>query len=174
MHLYNNACGYNFYLFFATADNNDAEFVEEPHGEGYEKEGKCVGGGSDDGGDDEQNYDDVAAIAVHHLRTDKPHAAEYATQNGNFKDDAHREAQHQECFEIGGERHGVCHHRTHLVSAKKAKRKWEYQIVSKQQPCNEHCVSADYEAHGVLTLTSIERRRYEVEQQIDDVGRRCQ
>ena len=142
--------------------NKYTEFIEQPHGEGYDGEGEYIRGGGDDGGYDEQGHNDVATVVGHHAGIDDSHAAENPTDNGNLEDDAHGKAGHHQCVHIGVDGDGVGHHFAHLVSAKETEDKGEYEKVAKQDTKDKHYITTTDKANGILPFVSIEGRGDEV------------
>lgn len=155
---------------WSLADNQDADFVEQPHGQGHEAEGKDVGGGGDDGSDDEQNHDDVAAVVAHHPGIDEAHAAQNPADDGNFKQDTHGEADAHQCVHVGLQGDGVGHCLAHLVAAEETEYQGKDEEIAEQYAEHEHDVSGHYQTDGIALLVGVEGRGDEVEEQIDEVG----
>ena len=126
-------------LYFT--DNQNAGFVEQPHGEGYDAEGEAIGSGSDDGSNDEQSHNDVATIVAHHLCIDEPHASENPTDDGDFKQYAHGETDAHQCVHIGFNGNGVGHGFAHLIGTKETEYQRENKKIAEQYAEHEHGVS---------------------------------
>lgn len=152
------------------ADNQDADFVEQPHGQGHETEGEDIGGGGDDGCYNEQGHDDVAAVMAHHPGIDEAHAAQYPADDGYFGQDAHGEGNAHQGIHVGLQGDGVGHCLAHLVAAEETEYQWKDEEIAEQYAEHEHDVSGHYQADGVAPLVAVESGGDKVEEQIDEVG----
>lgn len=123
------------------ADNQNADLVEQPHGKGYDGKGENIGSGSDDGGNDEQSHNDVATIVAHHLCIDEPHAAENPTDDGDFKQNAHGEADAHQCVHIGFDGNSVCNSLAHLIGTQETENQRENKEITEQYTEHKHGVS---------------------------------
>jgi len=123
------------------ADNQNADLVEQPHGEGYDAEGEDIGSGSDDGCNDEQSHNDVATIVAHHLCIDETHAAENPTDDGDFKQYTHGETDAHQSVHVGLDGNGVCNGLADLVGTQETENQRENKKITEQYTEHEHGVS---------------------------------
>lgn len=152
------------------AHNEDADFIEQPHGEGDEGEGEDVGGGGDDSCYDEQGHNDMAAVVAHHRCVDEPHAAKEPTDDGDFEQDAHGEADAHQGVHVGVDGNGVGHCFAYLIGAEEMEYQGEDEEITEQYPEQEHGVAGCHQADGVVPFMGVEGGGDEMEKQVDEIG----